>query len=872
MTKKEEPLDKNDAESVVGDDLEQVLNHLDDAHSPKNNVQKHDNGNEDFQDYGETDDKPKDIPKDSDPFGLEPLIMKNCGKVSKSACSTTLTFPPGFSPKSNGDLRGDFFNACNQDHVMVSESTQNHSKENSQKHFGFSMVEMIKGNSYFDFASTSARGKSGGIICIWNSLVFQKISIHCNENYVVVKGLWTPKDVHIMWIVVYAPHNLYSKIALWSSLANIITNWNGILVTMGDFNKVRATSERYGSTFNKRNSEFFNSFISNSSQFDILLGGFTFTWTDKWGSKMSKLDRFLVLDNFLDVFPFATGVILEKGRPDHRPILLKESMVDYGPTPFRFFNSWLEMDGFHNLVTDTWNNDDIDVKIDNSCASDVYFLNRRESIKILGDIDRREASDFAQKSRIKWALEGTKILVSFMDRFLPSNGHSTSLNIELPNHLTFAQYDFLEHQCTREEIKRPFGIVEVIVPQVPNAKFVSDFWPISLIGYQYKIIGKILANRLSTVIGSCVSSEQTTFIKGRNILDGPFILNEVIEWHHKRKKELMVFKVDFEKAFDSVRWDFLDLVMEKLGFRERNPLSLFLFILVMEGLHAITYKSVDLGLFKGVSIGRDNLSISHLIYISGVSVPAEDAAKMAKIVGCEVANFPLKYLGVPVRCNMTRCAYSNPITQKFSSKLAKWKARLLSIGGRLSLIKSMLGRLGMVLVWNDTWCGNSPLKTIYPRICMLDSDRDSTMSNRLNDRDCVPIKINVFLWRVALNKLLTRFNLDRKGIEIESTLWPFCCEDVETVNHIFFSCELPKDLWALLARWWELDIPFCSNFLEWSSWLDSSHLPSKAKIFLDGVRGTILWSIWNFRNRLVFSVPPPKKAILWDSIISQSFF
>ncbi|GJW56579.1 RNA-directed DNA polymerase, eukaryota, reverse transcriptase zinc-binding domain protein [Tanacetum coccineum] len=105
-----------------------------------------------------------------------------------------------------------------------------------------------------------------------------------------------------------------------------------------------------------------------------------------------------------------------------------------------------------------------------------------------------------------------------------------------------------------------------LIPKVSNAKFVTDFWPISLIGCQYKIIGKLLANRLSSVIKSYNSSQQLAFIKGRNILDGPFILNEVLAWYRKCKKGLMVFKVDFEKAFDSLRWDFLDLVMGKLGF------------------------------------------------------------------------------------------------------------------------------------------------------------------------------------------------------------------------------------------------------------------------------------------------------------------
>ncbi|GKB13346.1 putative RNA-directed DNA polymerase, eukaryota, reverse transcriptase zinc-binding domain protein [Tanacetum coccineum] len=280
-----------------------------------------------------------------------------------------------------------------------------------------------------------------------------------------------------------------------------------------------------------------------------------------------------------------------------------------------------------------------------------------------------------------------------------------------------------------------------------------DFCPISLIGCQYKIIGKILANRLCSVIGSCINPEQSAFIKGRNILDGPFILNEVMAWYRKHKKQLLVFKVDFEKAFDSLRWDFLDLVMEKIdfglkwrswihgclcnarssvlvngspraefelfrGLRQGDPLSPFLFILAMEGLHALTCKAEELGLFTGATFGRYNMSISHLMYaddviflgewsstnannlicmlrcfflisglkihvhksnVLGVCVSDEEVSDMANVIGCGVTKLPFKYLGFSVGCNMARCANWSAIFQKFSSKLSLWKARLLSV-------------------------------------------------------------------------------------------------------------------------------------------------------------------------------------------------
>nr|GEZ12581.1 RNA-directed DNA polymerase, eukaryota, reverse transcriptase zinc-binding domain protein [Tanacetum cinerariifolium] len=65
--------------------------------------------------------------------------------------------------------------------------------------------------------------------------------------------------------------------------------------------------------------------LANSLLNDVPLGGYHFTWSNKKGTKMRKLDRFFVSDNFFDAFPNITGVVLEKGIPDHRPILLKVS-------------------------------------------------------------------------------------------------------------------------------------------------------------------------------------------------------------------------------------------------------------------------------------------------------------------------------------------------------------------------------------------------------------------------------------------------------------------------------------------------------------------------------------------------------------------
>ncbi|GJV40038.1 hypothetical protein Tco_1418478 [Tanacetum coccineum] len=67
-----------------------------------------------------------------------------------------------------------------------------------------------------------------------------------------------------------------------------------------------------------------------------------------------------------------------------------------------------------------------------------------------------------------------------------------------------------------------------LIPKITDAKFVNDYRPISLIGSVYKVVTKILANRLALVIADIVSDTQSAFVAERQILDGPFILNEVL--------------------------------------------------------------------------------------------------------------------------------------------------------------------------------------------------------------------------------------------------------------------------------------------------------------------------------------------------------
>ncbi|GJX24653.1 RNA-directed DNA polymerase, eukaryota [Tanacetum coccineum] len=594
--------------------------------------------------------------------------------------------------------------------------------------------------------------------------------------------------------------------------------------------------------------------------------------------------------------PNITAITLERFISDHRPILLREVRYDYGPIPFRFYRYWLEVDGFDKLVRDSWNVAPVNKKnaIRNfmgklkflkdrirswlsihrsNSRGEIYFLKeelrscdevidkgdcsnevvhkRTEILNKIHQVNNIQASEIAQKAKIKWAIEGDEnvkffhgmlnkkrnqsnirgIMVNgtwvddpvqvkreffehFRGRFDKPSVNRACIDTPFPVSLSIDQKEDMERRISKEEVKRavwdcgvdkspgPDGfsfsfyrhfwpVIEkdvfeavdyffmygeipngcnsnfiALIPKILDANMVKDFRPISLIGSLYKIIAKILANRLVGVLGDLVNEVQSAFVADRQILDGPFILDEVLQWCRRKKKHALIFKVDFEKAFDSVRWDFVDDVLNKFGFGERwrtwiqsclrssrgsilvngspteefqffrglkqgDPLSPFLFILIMESLHISFQRVVDAGLFTGIKI-NSMVNLSHLFYaddaiflgqwselnidslvrvldcffrasglrinmckskIMGVNVEDGMVKNAASKLGCLVLKTPFTYLGTKVGGNMSRKQAWKEVVDKVLSRLSRWKMKLLSIGGRLTLLKSVLGSM-----------------------------------------------------------------------------------------------------------------------------------------------------------------------------------
>ncbi|GKA55171.1 RNA-directed DNA polymerase, eukaryota [Tanacetum coccineum] len=329
----------------------------------------------------------------------------------------------------------------------------------------------------------------------------------------------------------------------------------------------------------------------------------------------------------------------------------------------------------------------IDKDMDRGVFDDDTVFRRFELKHKLLNVSEMESKDNFQKSKVKWAVEGDENSKFF-------HGIINKRRAQLAIRGIFVDgFWETEPGCNSSFV--------ALIPKVMDAKFVNDFRPISLIGSVYKVVTKVLANRLAPVIADLISDTQSAFVAGRQILDGPFILDEILHWCKRKNKKAMFFKVDFAKAYDSASILINGSPSKEYschrGLKQGDPLAPYLFILIMESLHLSFNRVVDEGLFKGIQLPEtfflaSGLQINILkSQLLGVCVPHQVVEQAASLIGCSIMSNKFRYLGVMVGEYSSRIKAWDDVILKLRSRLSKWKVKTLSIGGRLTLLKSVLG-------------------------------------------------------------------------------------------------------------------------------------------------------------------------------------
>ncbi|GKA29440.1 RNA-directed DNA polymerase, eukaryota, partial [Tanacetum coccineum] len=234
----------------------------------------------------------------------------------------------------------------------------------------------------------------------------------------------------------------------------------------------------------------------------------------------------------------------------------------------------------------------------------------------------------------------------------------------------------------------------------------------------------------------------------------------------------------------------------------------------------------------------------------GVGIQRQVVEDMANSIGCSVMQKSFRYLGVMVGEYMSQLKPWNVVVSKLKARLSKWKAKTLSCRrGSLHYSISSDGEFSV----KDT-------RSIIDDMFLPSHDVPTRWVKG------VPGKINIFTWKARRDVLPTRYNLIRRLFNLDSDRCPICKTSVEDVSHIFFYCSLAQSISKRICRWWELDWHQWSSFSEWLEWFSNIRLSSKVKSLLEGVFMVAWWTLWGFRNRMVFESTPPKRSMLFDDV------
>ncbi|KAL3844844.1 hypothetical protein ACJIZ3_002247 [Penstemon smallii] len=247
-----------------------------------------------------------------------------------------------------------------------------------------------------------------------------------------------------------------------------------------------------------------------------------------------------------------------------------------------------------------------------------------------------------------------------------------------------------------------------LIPKQNHPNQVENFRPISLCNVAYKVISKVLANRLKPLLQKFISPNQTAFVEGRNINENSLISQEIMHYLHKRKgkKGYLAIKVDLSKAYDRVEWELLKVILHNLGvchrfinliaqcistcsfsflingspfgflkpsrgIRQGDPISPYLFIIYTELLSRLLLKEEASNNFRGVKIARACPVISHLLYADDLVVYCRDTMEDVSTIMKTMDKFST-WSGQCINHAKSFVHYSKNVPVSFKQAVVSW--------------------------------------------------------------------------------------------------------------------------------------------------------------------------------------------------------
>ncbi|XP_013601566.1 PREDICTED: uncharacterized protein LOC106309022 [Brassica oleracea var. oleracea] len=300
------------------------------------------------------------------------------------------------------------------------------------------------------------------------------------------------------------------------------------------------------------------------------------------------LDRVLVNDHWLDHFPHSYASVEPSGVSDHTRCWVRlETPPPGNKRPFKFFNFLVDHPDFHDTIATVWDSTEEALL----SPTETTFDEAAEAMTVWNHWAGIEESFLRQKSRITLLKNGDQNTLFFFKIVQTRTSFNMIRRLTLPSGevitdlqriIVVAAAEF--YRASWDIIKQDFvtavqsffmygflprGVNTTILTLIPkhgDAKEIKDYRPISCCNILYKVISKILANRLKVLLPKLIEPTQCAFVKGRLLLENVLLATELVKDYHKQSiQPRSVLNLDISKAFDSVNWSFITNTLRTMG-------------------------------------------------------------------------------------------------------------------------------------------------------------------------------------------------------------------------------------------------------------------------------------------------------------------
>nr|GEX14201.1 hypothetical protein [Tanacetum cinerariifolium] len=285
-----------------------------------------------------------------------------------------------------------------------------------------------------------------------------------------------------------------------------------------------------------------------------------------------------------------------------------------------------------------------------------------------------------------------------------------------------------------------------LIPKIATPSKVSEFRPKACCNIIYKCIRKILTSRIKQGLSKIMNVNQSAFIPRRHIHDIILLAQELMRGYNRRNgPKRCAMQIDIQKAYDTVSWRYLENVLIKFAFpvkmvnwimacisssafficlngkvygyfkgrrglRQGDPISPYLFTLVIEVFNVIMSKNINESKDYGFHFGCKELQLSHLCFADDLLVLCKGNRDSLEVVKKSLKEFSLvsglnpnmvRYLGVPMLAKRLSVLDCKVLTDKVEERIKCWRNKPLSYAGRIQLLAYVLSP--MQIYWASVY-------------------------------------------------------------------------------------------------------------------------------------------------------------------------